>query len=230
LKLIQDRTGATITMPKREGGGLGVVIEGSANAVKEAELAIKEISAKGYCSITHPETVSNTITLEDPSLIGRIAGKKGENLQKIQSGSGATLQLPDKKATHSVITISGKPSEIMNAKIAIMDLINQGYSNYTHPGWAAEEVDFPTESLGRLIGPSGTKIQSICQKYHVKIDTPKKDGDDKQGVVTIKGPQEKIDQVKEVLQELLVANNEQQAEEAPVADPDWQDEPLEADW
>jgi len=28
----------------------------------------------------------------------------------------------------------------------------------------------------------------------------------------------------------LVANNEQQAEEAPVADPDWQDEPLEADW
>lgn len=147
LKLIQERTGAKITMPKREGGGLGVVIEGSATEVAAAEIAIKEIAAKGYCSITHPETVSNTITLEDPGLVGRIAGPKGENLRKIQSGSGATLQLPDKKSAHAVITISGKPSEILNARVAIMDLINQGYSNYTHPGWAAEEFDLDRKSV-----------------------------------------------------------------------------------
>jgi len=231
LKLIQDKTGAKVDMPKRDGGGLGVVISGSPSAVAAAEQVIKDIVLKGYSPVTHPDFVDNEMILDDPQLVGRIAGPKGTFLQKIQQHTGASLKLPERDSNRAVISIYGKPAEIMAAKLAITDLVNQGFSDITHPGWIIEEVEFPASSLGKLIGTAGSKIKELQHEYAVKIDTPKKDdGKAIQDVIHIKGPQQNVDRAKEAISQLLVVPEED--ETLPEADPNdpWQQEPTEQDW
>jgi rRNA processing protein Krr1/Pno1 len=239
LTLIQDKTGATINMPKREGGGLGVVISGSAQQVKEAEQAVRDIRDRGYSTITHPGLESNELLLEDEKQIGRIAGKGGVYLKAIQDKSGASLQLPDRKSAQpgNKIIILGKQSEITNAKLALMELVRQGYCEYTHPGWITEEFDFNSDYLGRLIGPKGTKIQELSSQFDVKIDTPKRDPNNKdadqgskQDIIVIKGTQSNIDRAKEAISELL--SQSEVTEEIPAPDPNdpWQQDPVEPEW
>jgi len=231
LDLIHKHTGAKVQMPKREGGGLGVVISGTAEQVKEAEQIVRDLALKGYSQLTHPNFQSGEIILEDDKQVGRIAGPGGIHLKAIQKQSGATLQLPDKNAAKAVINISGKLEQITNAKLAIMSLLDQGYSEYTHPGWISEEYDFQPEYLGRLIGLGGSKIKEIQEKYDVKIDTPKK-GEVKQDIIVIKGKQSSIEGAKEAIAELTVVH-EAPTEELPVPAPDdpWnQGDPQEAEW
>jgi len=230
LKLIEKKSGgAKITMPKKSGGGLGVTVTGPTTAVKEAERIIKEIIDKGYSSVTHPEMTNNEIDLQNPKLIGRIAGPNGSYIKKIQEKTNVRVNFPDKDSKGSVLTLLGKQSDIMNAKIAINDLLNQGFCEITHPNWIAEEVDFPSEFLGKLIGEHGAKIKSLSTQYGVKIDTPKKE-DGKQDVIVIKGLREKIEKAKEAIADILVVNNE--PDEPPVPEPDdpWQQSPEEAEW
>jgi len=231
LKLIQEKTGASVTMPKRDGGGLGVVLQGTAQAVAQAEQVIKDIVQKGFSPVTHPDFVNNEINLEDPALIGRIAGPKGTYIRKIQEKTGARLQLPERDSNRAVISIFGKPSETMAAKIALNDLINQGFSEITHPGWIAEEVDFPATSLGKLIGAGGAKIIEIQKLHAVKIDTPKRD-DGKQplDIITIKGAKKNVDQAKEHISQLLIVPEEEETLPTPDPDDPWQQEPTAADW
>jgi rRNA processing protein Krr1/Pno1 len=230
LDLIQKETKAKVTMPKREGGGLGVVISGTAEQVKEAEQIVRDLAIKGYSQLTHPNFQSGEIILENSDQVGRIAGPGGVFLKAIQKNSGATLQLPEKDAAKAVINISGKLEQITNAKLAIMSLLDQGYSEYTHPGWVTEEYDFQPEYLGRLIGPGGSKIKELQQTYNVKIDTPKRE-DVKQDIIVIKGKPSSIEEAKEAIAELTV-NQEPAPEELPVpaADDPWNQEIQEPEW
>jgi len=219
-------------MPKREGGGLGVVITGSPAQVKLAEQVIKDIIERGYSEITHPGISGNQIVLEDSQMVGRIAGKDAKFVKAIQNKSGATIQLPDTNATEKVISIFGKPHEVQRAKEYINCLISLGYSEATHPGWVSEAVGFKPENLGRLIGLEGKTIKELSKKCDVRIETPKRDDPTaQQDVILIKGIQSNIDRAKEAIDELLAAVNEQ-PDELPVPDPDdpWQQEPQEPEW
>jgi len=230
LQKIHDKTGAEIKMPKREGGGTGIVITGTAAQVKLAEQIIRDIALRGFSEVTHPGMAGNQIELENAQMVGRIAGKGAEFLKMIQNKSGATVQLPDKKADQQVISIFGKPDEVQKAKEYINSLISLGYSEATHPNWITEEVDFKPENLGRIIGKKGETIQWLCEKYDVKIDTPKKDDiSSPQDVISIKGTQHAIDNAKHGIEELLAQSANEAPEELPVPDPEdpWQQEPEE---
>jgi len=98
LQKIHDKTGAEIKMPKREGGGTGIIITGTPAQVKLAEQIIRDISLRGFSEVTHPGMAGNQIELENAQMVGRIAGKGAEFLKLIQNKSGATVQLPDKKS------------------------------------------------------------------------------------------------------------------------------------
>jgi len=229
LAFIQEKTGAKVEMPKREGGGLGVIISGSAAQVKEAERAIRDIGTKGYSALTHPDFQSNEIQLVDDKQIGRIAGKGGVHLKAIQEKTGASLQLPDRNSPVNKIIIVGKPDEILNAKIAINELLSQGYCELTHPNWISEEFDFNSDYLGRLIGIKGSKISELSESFDVKIETPKKgDVNAKQDIIVIKGTQSNIDRAKEAIAELLSSN--EVIEELPAPDPNWENDPVEPEW
>jgi len=230
LKNIQEKTGAEIKMPKREGGGSGIVISGTTAQVKLAEQIIKDIALRGFSEVTHPGMAGNQIELENPQMVGRIAGRGAENLKNIQNKSGATVQLPDKKSDKQVITIYGKPEEVARAKEYIHAIISHGFCEATHPNWISEEVDFKPENLPRLIGLQGATIQKLCDKYDVKIDTPKRDDlSSPQDVISIKGTPSAIDQAKQAIEELLAQSASEAPEELPVPDPDdpWQQDPQE---
>jgi len=227
LATIHQKTGAEIKMPKREGGGTGILISGTAAQVKMAEQIIRDISIRGFSEVTHPGMAGNQIEVE-AQIVGRIAGKGAENLKLIQNKSGATVQLPDKKADKQVISIFGKPEEVNKAKEYINALMTFGYCEATHPNWITEEVEFKPENLGRLIGAGGENIQKLCADYNVKIDTPKQDDlTAPQDVIQIKGTQDSIDQAKQAIGELLTAAANDAPQELPAPDPNdpWQQEP-----
>jgi len=235
LKLIEDKTGTEIKMPKREGGGVGILVSGPPASVKLAEQVIRDLAMLGYSELTHPGTSGNQIELENSQSVGRIAGRGGEFIKLIQSKTGAKVQLPDKKADKQIISISGSSGDVQKAKEYINCLISLGYCEATHPGWTSEEIEFKTENLGRLIGLKGETIQKLCEKYDVKIDTPKKDDPTApQDVILIKGTQESIDQAKQGIEELLASSAANDApEELPTPDPNdpWQQDPQELqDW
>jgi len=228
LATIHQKTGAEIKMPKREGGGTGILISGTAAQVKMAEQIIRDISIRGFSEVTHPGMAGNQIEVEDSKQVGRIAGKGAENLKLIQNKSGATVQLPEKKADKQVISIFGKPEEVNKAKEYINALMTFGYCEATHPNWITEEVEFKPENLGRLIGAGGENIQKLCADHNVKIDTPKQDDlTAPQDVIQIKGTQDNIDQAKQAIGELLAATANDAPQELPVPDPTdpWQQDP-----
>jgi len=88
-------------MPKREGGGLGVVITGSPAQVKLAEQVIKDIIERGYSEITHPGISGNQIVLEDSQMVGRIAGKDAKLSRQFKIKAvqlfNCQIQMPLKK-------------------------------------------------------------------------------------------------------------------------------------
>jgi len=231
LDLIQTKTGAEVKMPKREGGGTGIVISGTAAQVKLAEQVVRDITLRGFSEVTHPGMAGNQIEVENAQSVGRIAGKGAEFLKLIQNKSGAKVQLPDKKSDKQVISIFGKPAEVQKAKEYITSLINLGYCEATHPGWTNEELEFKHENLRRLIGLNGENIKKICADHDVKIDTPKRDDPTSpQDLISIKGTQYNIDQAKQAIEELLASTPVNDApEELAVPDPDdpWQQEPQE---
>jgi len=234
LDNIQKQTGAEIKMPKREGGGLGVVISGSAAQVKLAEQVVKDIAERGFSEVTHPGLAGNQIELKNGREVGRIAGKDGKFLKAIQNQSGAAVQLPDKNAQKQVISIVGKPEEVNKAKEYINCLLTLGYCEATHPGWITEEVEFKPDNLGRLIGLGGENISELSTACKVKIDTPKRDDPTApQDVIFIKGRPDNIAQAKQKIEELLAAsNNSELVDELPVPDPSdpWQQDPQAEDF
>jgi len=174
LDQIIERTGADIKMPKREGGGLGIVITGTNAQVNLAKQVVTDLANRGFSEVTHPGLAGNQIEVKDGKEVGRIAGKDGKFLKEIQNRSGAKVQLPDKNAQRQVISIVGKPDEVNKAKEYINCLLTLGYCEATHPGWITEEVEFKPDNLGRLIGFEGKTISELSQSCKVKIDTPKK--------------------------------------------------------
>jgi len=230
LELIQSKTGAEVKMPKREGGGTGIVISGTTAQVKLAEQVVRDITLRGFSEVTHPGMAGNQIELESAQSVGRIAGKGAEFLKLIQNKSGAKVQLPDKKSDKQVISIFGKPHEVQKAKEYITALINLGYCEATHPGWTNEEIEFKNENLRRLIGKDGETIQKLCADHDVKIDTPKRDDPTSpQDVISIKGTQENIEQAKQAIEQLLASTPADAPVEVFVPDPNdpWQQEPQE---
>jgi len=170
--------------------------------------------------------------LTSSAQLGAIIGKGGKFVQEIQQRTGAKINLPKKGSSDTTVGIVGRPQDIEAARTAIQDLLDQGYSSVTHPGWIKEEVEFPNELLGRLIGDKGATIKTISEKFGVRIDTPRKDEPQtRQDVIFIKGTPSKIELTKKYILEHLFNDEEEVEDEVtPAADDPWQQDPEKPEW
>jgi len=99
-----------------------------------------------------------------------IIGKKGATLQMIQQATGCKITVPKKESGQQYITIeSNDQLALRKAKKTILDLINKGFSDVTHPGRLSADIVVPEKSQGKFIGKGGEIRRTIERKANVKI-------------------------------------------------------------
>lgn len=189
LNLLTSGSGATIDMPKRESNSAKIQITGTPAQVALARNAIESLVERGFSNITHPGTLSDDINV-DPKDMGLIMGPKGETLKTIQSKTGARIDLPDRGSSSKKVTIVGEKDAVRAAKAALRSLITDGFTVLVQPDWIKQEVQFPAEKFGILIGPGGQNIKSIQGNTRARINLPEKNS--KSSVVTVCGTVESV--------------------------------------
>jgi rRNA processing protein Krr1/Pno1 len=166
---------------------------------------------KGFCSITHPNTNAEEIVVPT-RLHGRIIGPGGSCIKMIQDKTNTRVNMPG-KGQGDVVTIVGDMADVLKARHAIQQLMDQGYSSLTHEDWTKIEVPFPADRLSDLIGSGGSNIREISKTTGCRISTPS-DNDPVQGFITILGAADAVLIAKEMVLEKAVP------EEIPI-DPAW---------
>lgn len=136
---------------------------------------------------------------------GIIIGDKGANLNRLQDGTGAKIEIPKKelqeKGAKEAVIIRGTAVQVQRAKAAIEMLMQKGYSKYTHPDACEGNVHVPSKALGIVIGPQGAHIKAIQQKTGVKVITPDRSSNSER--VTLLGTKEGIKRAKAAIKQLV---------------------------
>jgi hypothetical protein len=161
-----------------------------------------------------------TMTIDGRKL-GLIIGPAGATIKQLQTATGATLQLPDRKPGTEgeeperetgpcTLTLSGEKEQIIALKKAITDLCSKGYSNATEgENFSEAAIQCRSDCLFELIGPGGCVIKALQEKLGVRINTPDtKDRHDLRDKPTnlkvgIAGVKENVAQAKTVMKEIL---------------------------
>lgn len=110
----------------------------------------------------------------DPSLFGRIIGKNGTNVTKIQSECEVTLTIDKAK---NIVRVQGSPEGIQKAKDAINEILdNERETNFSivHP--------VPTRGFAVLIGQGGATVKDLQNEFNCSFQF-----DRDRNVVTIRG-------------------------------------------
>jgi len=202
LGIISSVTGAKITVPRNRNGGTRetITIEGTQKGCAEASNLINELVEKGYTKATHPNVMSTTLILNNPAKERPIlVGKGGVNITKLQRGTGARINLP-KENEGKEVTIVGLPAACKKAREAIETLLVEGYSTVTHENFVRGEVEVPVEQYPVLIGKGGQTITQIQKSTGCRINIPNKEAGQN---VTIIGPQDKVEEAREKILQIL---------------------------
>ena len=114
--------------------------------------------------------------------------------------------------------IVGKKEDVRSARLAIKELIADGFSPLTHDNFVKKEVHFPKDKLHVLIGAKGQTIKSIQGNSKAKINIPDR-GTGPAGEsdvrITVVGTPEAVAQAEKEISRLLIPVQvvEEEAEE-----------------
>lgn len=184
IRILRERSGAEIQMPKKGALHDYIIITGSAEACQLAKKSIEDIVKRGYSQLTHPNTTSDTIQVPK-AMFPRIMGTKGSTIRALQDATQTSIELPERGSGDETVTIIGAVSMVLKAKAALQDLMDKGYSEVTHPDWHTLEIPFDQENVSALVGKGGATIQALQKRYSVNIRTP---SDSHPGFVVVMGP------------------------------------------
>ena len=151
-------------------------------------------------SSERPLTIELIVPIKQHALI---IGPKGATLQQIQSGSGATVDMPKRESASSKINITGTPAQVQQAKNAIESLVERGFSHLTHPGILSDEVTVDPKQIGVILGNKGSTLATIQQKTSTRINLPDKGSSAKTAKITIVGEKDGVKLAKATLKQLL---------------------------
>lgn len=217
LKGLTDEFGVVINFPRE---GETVVVRGGTELVPQAVARIQEIVEDLKAHIT--KTVN--IAAEHH---GFVVGTGGKNVQRLTAEHNVSIKFP-KKLTKSVsentaaavetmtsvdeaaaptenpadvVIVKGKPENVDAAIAALLALVPE-----------TEQVDFPSEYHGNIIGPKGESIRKLMADCDVNIKVPS--SSDNSNFLTIKGLRANIDTCKAELAKRLVDLDKDKAERA----------------
>eukprot|EP00325_Prymnesiales_sp_UTEX-LB-985_P005761 CAMPEP_0174695834 /NCGR_PEP_ID=MMETSP1094-20130205/2124_1 /TAXON_ID=156173 /ORGANISM="Chrysochromulina brevifilum, Strain UTEX LB 985" /LENGTH=373 /DNA_ID=CAMNT_0015892441 /DNA_START=85 /DNA_END=1206 /DNA_ORIENTATION=- len=116
VKKIRESTGAWVTINKDDGSDTReVTVSGS--SVEQMQLALGEcIKAAGEAKQNATAPVGNDVVITVPqSMVGRVIGKGGDMIRKIQASSGATLKISNECApgtTDRTVSFTGSEQAV----------------------------------------------------------------------------------------------------------------------
>merc|ERR1719282_781478 len=138
--------------------------------------------------------------------IGIVIGPKGEKIKLIQEKTGATRI----ETSQDVFTITGTAAAAAQAKAAIEDLIDKGYTALAYENFSEGEIPVHPSRFPDLIGQKGAVIIEIKKELGVEITIPKIPANlpaEKKFKVTVAGTPEKVEKAKKVIDDILMYNH-----------------------
>jgi len=162
--------------------------------------------SKGYSTITHPGWVHDDIVVDEKNF-GLIIGPSGQFIKAIQTKTNTRINLPDKDSSNRRVVIVGKKEDVRSARLAIKELIADGYSVLTHENFIKKEVAFPKDKLHILIGTKGQTIKSIQGNSKARIKIPERDSSSAPGqhaMIAVIGTPEQVAQAEKEIGRLLI--------------------------
>jgi len=172
LKTLQLATGTEINIPQKGGNRNSVIITGSKAGCLEIKKNLTQLVEKGYCDITQPGTTDSAIEVP-ANKIGAVIGRGGENIKIITQETGAKIKMPDRDSDSNTVVIIGSTEAVQQAKAAIAQLIEKGFSDITHANHTMATITVHRDSIGTLVGTRGATIKKIQEECKVKINVPK---------------------------------------------------------
>jgi len=143
-------------------------------------------------------------TFEIPNdMVGKLIGKGGETLKRIQWMSGARVQVDHTNTTgdHRQVTVSGPSNtSVERAHQMALEIISP---ESPPEETAVEEVQCPQDMVGRVIGRSGETVRALQQvtRTQVRINQDFPEGVPRK--ITVSGTPERIADCKRWLDRLL---------------------------
>lgn len=180
---IQNITGAEIFMSKTLNSTSQtsvVTVKGTAAAVKEACVAMKELCAKGYAQILVPaDFVEGSVTVHH-KFLPDIIGKGGSCVKAIQTATGVKISIPSVGpktpppglSNKVKINVAGLREQVSIARKTILELTKYYHTEMTHPGVIHEELDIPESYYSYIIGPKGAEVKNIQATCKVSVHIP----------------------------------------------------------
>lgn len=184
IKKLQDVTGAKINLPPNSAESYGpvkITVEGPVDGVRECAEAIKDLTTKGMCKITHGNFVEGTCQVH-PDYIPLIIGMKGkglkggETIRGLQDNTGTNIVMPvstpgAKKMLY--VKILGSKTGVDRCKSAIKELMKYYHTDVVHKGITHLELDIPEGQHHVIIGKRGNTIRGIEGNTGAKINIPR---------------------------------------------------------
>lgn len=201
IQLVQEKTGVKI-----DTSGEMFTITGKPDEVSKAEVAVKELIEKGYCSIQY-DSFSEHFVAVHPSYFAEIIGKEGCIIRKIKDEVGVSVNIPadapkNAPATKKYkVTLAGNAAAVEKAKEVINDIVMYYHHPITHPDQVHEEIEVPVWYLSYIIGKGGSELKHIQNNYKVKLNVPREQSVNKN--VVIVGERYNVDRAKAYVEKVL---------------------------
>jgi len=172
IKLLQDKTSTKI-----DTSGQDFTIVGEHDDVLKCEAAIKEMVAKGFCSLQYDNFSENIMTIH-PSCFPDLIGKQGAIVRKIKEALNVEVNFQDvprgsPPTKKGKVTLAGKSEDVEQAKDVINSIVQYQHHELTHPGQTHEEIDIEPWSYKYIIGKAGSELKHIQHNWKVKVSIPR---------------------------------------------------------
>lgn len=199
LKMIIEKTGVT----KIDTNGNSFTIIGEPKASALAEMALKELAAKGYISLQF-EDYSNAFVQVQPDMIAELIGKQGATIRKIKEELNVELDFPEvpKGSTKKVkVTLAGSGANVEKAKEVVNDIITYYHHEITHPGVVHDEIMVENWQLAWIIGKKGSEMRHIQSNFKVRVYVPRDGAANKNTVIV--GEPLNVERSKQYMERIL---------------------------
>eukprot|EP00930_Biecheleria_cincta_P044572 TRINITY_DN3066_c0_g1_i3.p1 TRINITY_DN3066_c0_g1~~TRINITY_DN3066_c0_g1_i3.p1 ORF type:complete len:875 (-),score=143.13 TRINITY_DN3066_c0_g1_i3:42-2666(-) len=193
---VEKDSGAKVDVEKGAGA---IHFSGSPEAIERAKEMVQnlidEISAPKSAAAGDEEVeenVSQTIDLQ-PHEVGRIIGKKGETIMKLQTDTGTKIDVS--KNEPYTVTVRGPCESVLKAIDLISELVEEANRTHTAAGDSVAEetteqtMEVPKAMVGRIIGKGGQTITDMEKESGARI---KVNSTDNSATVTIRGTHDQV--------------------------------------
>jgi far upstream element-binding protein len=141
-------------------------------------------------------------------MVGRVIGRAGTTIRSLQAQTGANLSIdqnvPD--GAPCVITITGNPDAVANAKQQINELISgtapAGMNTMPAPGGAEKVLKIEQQHVGKIIGKGGETIKGMQNSTGARIHI-----DQTEWTCTITGTPQAVDQAAGMIQTITAGGD-----------------------